>query len=362
MTDLYKMPHATYQEVGLYSQLTQRFISSFSEDVYFKRTVIALNKLENPVKAVISHLKDKLDSSRVTMPQGASTVMIEAKFESTPALIWLDIQEHSEAVKLKIDVFSSQNAVDVLSASVASVFESSRLPLIKWWFQGRHGEETKDFYLSDKAPIIKNEYYPDWTDPEQYLKEYMASDEAILLVAGPPGTGKTTLLRHLIIKYKLCAHVIYDEKIMDKDAPFQSFLFGEPEYGPADDRATSINQQDNIMIIEDADTILGARERDGNKLMSRFLNISDGLIKLPNKKLIFTTNITDFGNVDSALLRPGRCFGVMHTRELNLAEAQAAAKAGGLPIPFEKREYSLAEIFNQGKTQRIRSFGFGVRH
>jgi ATP-dependent 26S proteasome regulatory subunit len=43
--------------------------------------------------------------------------------------------------------------------------------------------------------------------------------------------------------------------------------------------------------------------------MSRFLNISDGLIKLPNKKLVFTTNVTNFENIDSALLRPGRCFG-----------------------------------------------------
>jgi ATP-dependent 26S proteasome regulatory subunit len=118
----------------------------------------------------------------------------------------------------------------------------------------------------------------------------------------------------------------------------------------------------DIMIIEDADTILMSREDNGNKLMSRFLNVADGLIKLPNKKLIFTTNISDFTKVDPALLRPGRCFGVMHTRLMNLVEAQAAAKAANMPIPMEKREYSLAEIFHQGRTQTVRSIGFGVRH
>jgi ATP-dependent 26S proteasome regulatory subunit len=93
--------------------------------------------------------------------------------------------------------------------------------------------------------------------------------------------------------------------------------------------------------------------------MSRFLNVADGLIKLPNKKLVFTTNLTDFARVDSALLRPGRCFGVMKTRELNLVEAQAAAKAAKLPIPIEKREYTIAELFNQGQGSKVRKIGFG---
>jgi len=145
----------------------------------------------------------------------------------------------------------------------------------------------------------------------------------------------------------MCAHVIYDEALMQNDSVFQSFLFDDAS---------------EVMIIEDADTILSAREQDGNKLMSRFLNVSDGLIKLPNKKLVFTTNINDFGKVDHALLRPGRCFGVMHTRALNLAEAQTAAKAAGLPIPVEKREYTIAELFNQGKKSQVRTFGFGARH
>jgi len=112
------------------------------------------------------------------------------------------------------------------------------------------------------------------------------------------------------------------------------------------------------MIIEDADTILSSREDDGNKLMSRFLNVSDGLIKLPNKKLVFTTNISDFTKVDPALLRPGRCFGVLHTRLLNLNEAQAAARVANLPIPTEKKEYSLAELFNQGQGGQVRRIGF----
>ena len=78
--------------------------------------------------------------------------------------------------------------------------------------------------------------------------------------------------------------------------------------------------------------------------------------------MIFTTNITDFGSIDAAILRPGRCFAIVHTRLLNLTEAQAAARVAGVPEPTEKHEYSLAEIFNQGKVTTVRSIGFGTRH
>jgi ATP-dependent 26S proteasome regulatory subunit len=179
--------------------------------------------------------------------------------------------------------------------------------------------------------------------PQKYLKSFLESEAAIMLIAGPPGTGKTTLLRHLIVDFDLSAHVVYDEVLMNTDKVFQNFLF-EPN--------------SDILVIEDADTILTSREDSGNKLMSRFLNVSDGLIKLPNKKVVFTTNISDFGRVDPALIRPGRCFDAMRTRQFNLLEAQAAAKAGGLVIPRDRHEYTLAELFSNQQGPAIRKVGF----
>lgn len=246
------------------------------------------------------------------------------------------------AREYSIYVYGNRHVIRYIMGILDARFAKSRLAKIEWWHRSDRGPSTRSLYLPPLTTRLHPEFYPGMSDPSSYLKEYLKSDASVLMLAGPPGTGKTTLLRHLICENKLSAHVVYDETLMSDDKVFQGFLFGDGD----------------IMIIEDADALITSREYEKNLLMSRFLNLADGLIKLPNKKLVFTTNISDFNKVDSALVRPGRCFGVVHTRPLNLSEAQAAAKVANLPIPVEKGEYTLAELFNGVSKHQTRTIGF----
>jgi ATP-dependent 26S proteasome regulatory subunit len=55
---------------------------------------------------------------------------------------------------------------------------------------------------------------------------------------------------------------------------------------------------------------------DGNQDLHRFLAIADGVVRAQGRKIIFTTNLPNIRDLDDALLRPGRCFKVVHTRLL----------------------------------------------
>jgi hypothetical protein len=202
-----------------------------------------------------------------------------------------------------------------------------------WWFKSKEGG------ISSVGLNMKNKYevYPEFypwlkREPEEYFTKYLEHDAPLLFVSGPPGTGKTSFLRYMICKHKLHCYVGYDPKLFDNDEMFINFV-------SSDDI--------RVLVMEDAEALVMPRNKGGNDMMSRFLNVSDGLIKFPDKKVIFTTNESNFENVDPALIRPGRCYDFLQFRELNYEEAHHASKVANLPVPpLSKRQYTLAELFN----------------
>lgn len=356
---IFAMEHGSVVDASLAAQVLQKFVADTEIDILgeeVKYTLPSANRRD-----IINRIKALLEDGRVTAPTlNTDLIFIMGTYNKNPVLMIVQnadmpgrrYAEYSVedddgvsggVMHLTVSVWSEPDVARSLRVKIDAMFSGVKLSQIRWWYIADGSSRNHDIYLPKPETKLHAEYYPDLGDPYAFIDEYLRSPASVLLLAGPPGTGKTTLLRHMISERNLLAHVIYDESLMEKDAIFQNFLF---------------DKRSDIMVIEDADTILTSREDDGNKIMARFLSVSDGLIKLPNKKLVFTTNISDFGRVDPALLRPGRCFGTVHTRPLNLPEAQAAARVAGVPIPAEKGEYTLAELFNQGFRPKSRRVGF----
>lgn len=208
------------------------------------------------------------------------------------------------------------------------------------WITSHEG----DYEMIDESmeETIHPEHYPFIDNLLEWEEKFFASKSPVLILLGSPGGGKSTFIKYLLSKMgDGINHLTFDSKALNSEQIFVDFL--------ADEEA-------NSFILEDADTLLTKRE-DGNDVMAKFLNISNGLISLKKKKLIFSTNLDNLNHVDSALLRPGRCFGVLEFRKLTYNESIRVCEVNGISSSFLKKgnEYTLAEIFagKKGKEERI---------
>lgn len=186
-----------------------------------------------------------------------------------------------------------------------------------------------------EANPVYDSYYP-WLGKsvDEYYQEYLNSSANILLLIGPPGTGKTTFIKNLIVSNELSGYVTYDSEVLSQDGMFARFIGGS----------------EDVLVIEDADRFLASRQ-DGNDLMHKFLNVGDGMVSVKGKKVIFSTNLPNTSSIDPALIRPGRCFDVLQFKSLTKEQAIAACKDSNrdpAALP-DKDSFTLAEIFNTPK-------------
>lgn len=214
------------------------------------------------------------------------------------------------------------------------------------WVYSASGDTVTIPLNMDKMPI--DEMYPflKGESLQEYYDRFLNSTANILLLIGPPGTGKTTFIRGLIAHSNSSALVTYDAAILEKDYVFARF----------------IEDNNDIMVLEDSDNFLNARQ-DGNTMMHRFLNVGDGLVTTKGKKLIFSTNLPSVRDIDPALIRPGRCFDILSFDTLNKENAKNLANKIGVELNEDKDTFTIAEVFNKqtltDQTKKIgRKLGF----
>jgi len=209
------------------------------------------------------------------------------------------------------DVETAEAAKAVILETAGSARLTEPMFSIDWYFLTSRGSLECATIEELANDVLLDEAYPGVDGGvNAFIDRYLASDETVLVLQGPPGTGKTRLVRAILGRISRRtgeeAQVMYtgDKKTLESDQIFVKFITG----------------WEDAFVVEDADHILRPRS-DGNEHLHRFLTIADGVVRSQGRKIIFTTNLPNVGDLDEALVRPGRCFARVNIREMTHAEA-----------------------------------------
>lgn len=219
--------------------------------------------------------------------------------------------------------------------------------VIDWHFTAGNGDLRSASFEEVANDLLLDEAYPSLGAPvQEFISGYLAAPEAVLVLLGPPGGGKTRLVREILAALSRRkgknAEVMYttDKRALAGDEMFVEFITGSHD----------------AFVVEDTDHLLKSRT-SGNEEMHRFLAIADGISRAQGRKIVFTTNLPNITDIDAALVRPGRCHAVKDLRGLTPEEAlRLAARIGGADagrvqrasaglVALASKSYSVAQVY-----------------
>lgn len=201
-------------------------------------------------------------------------------------------------------------------------------------------QNNQGFYLQG-YDIKQKDFNVETHYGKSFLPKYNAiinslnkkNNKGLFLLHGEPGTGKTSLIRHLATKIKKQVIFLPPYLVESLASPnFIPFLMG---------------QANSVLVIEDAERVLMRRESgEGSPQgVSNILNLTDGIIgDCLGIQVLATFNI-ERTKIDEALLRKGRLSVEHEFKKLSKDEANDLfIELGKEPLATEPM--SLTDIYN----------------
>ena len=197
--------------------------------------------------------------------------------------------------------------------------------------------QLSEFEIKSPKIDFKTNYNDDFEPIYKKVLKTLSMEKGgngIVLFYGKPGTGKTTLIRHLINNIE--KKILYIPTDLAHELAQPSFISFLKKH------------QNAILIIEDAENVLMKRTGGNNQVVSNLLNISDGLLgDCLNVQIVATFN-TKLREIDEAFLRKGRIIAKYEFTELEKSKANKLASKLGTKLD-PTANTTLSEIYNSNE-------------